>query len=190
MINKNLKVYDAQVLSEDEGIMAISLVDNPAIQTNFVFLSENKPVKLSIQEDKHIVTGPVLIPDKLIYRRDPDDSEYYIKFSKETIQLICMKMIQEGTVGNNTLMHATGYIKGLVPFEIYLAKKDSEWPEGSLVVSYKVTSEDLWKEIKAGTFRGFSLEGFFDLIEQPDSRDLDEISQLIVSIQDKLKSLS
>lgn len=189
MINKNLKVYDAQVLSEDEGIMAISLVDNPAIQTNFVVLSEVKPVKLKIQEDKHIVTGPVLIPDQLIYRRDPDDSEYYIKFSKETIQLICMKMIQEGTVNNNTLMHSTGYIKGLVPFEIYLSD-GSKWPEGSLVVSYKVTSEDLWKEIKDGTFRGFSLEGFFDLTEPVTSRDLDEIGSLISSIQDKLKGLS
>lgn len=190
MINKNLKVYDAQVLSEDEGIMAISLVDSPAIQANFVFLSEQTEIKLSIQEDKHIVTGPVLIPDKLIYRRDPDDTEYYIKFSKETIQLICMKMIQEGTVANNTLMHSTGYIKGLVPFEIYLAKDNSEWPEGSLVVSYKVTSEDLWKEIKDGTFRGFSLEGFFDLVETDKSRDLDEIGSLINSIQGKLKSFS
>lgn len=179
-----LKVYDAVLVDETEGILAISLVDYPAIEKNFMYFSKTPQVKLS---DKHIITGPILIPEKLIYRRDEDGTEYYIKFSKEVIQKLCSKMLVDGTFLNNTLMHLPGYVDGLVPLEIYLAKPGSEWPEGSLIVSYKVTSEKLWKEIKDGTFRGFSIEILLELFS-PKS-DLDEIASLISQIKSKLPSL-
>lgn len=179
-----LKVYDAVLVDETEGILAISLVDDPAIEKNFMYFSKTNPaqnVSLVKTNDKHIITGPILIPEKLIYRRDEDGSEYYIKFSKEVIQKLCSKMLVDGTFQNNTLMHLPGYVNGLVPLEIYLAKGNSEWPEGSLIVSYKVTSEKLWKEIKDGTFRGFSIESFLEL-----SSPLDEIASLVSQIKSKL----
>ena len=175
-----LKVYDAVLDEETEGILAISLVDYPAIGKNFMYFSKTPQVKLS---DKHIITGPILIPEKLILRRDEDGSEYYIRFSKKVIQELCSKMLIDGTFRNNTLMHLPGYVDGLVPLEIYLAKPGSEWPEGSLIVSYKVTSEKLWKEIKDGTFRGFSIESLLEL-----SSPLDEIASLISQIKAKLPS--
>lgn len=179
-----LKVYNAVLVDETEGILAISLVDYPAIEKNFMYFSKTNPaqnVSLVKTNDKHIITGPILIPEKLIYRRDEDGSEYYIKFSKEVIQKLCSKMLVDGTFQNNTLMHLPGYVNGLVPLEIYLAKDNSEWPEGSLIVSYKVTSEKLWKEIKDGTFRGFSIESFLEL-----SSPLDEIASLVSQIKAKL----
>lgn len=177
-----LKVYNAVLDDETEGILAISLVDEPAIEKNFMYFSKT-PVKQVKLSDKHIITGPILIPEKLIYRRDEDGSEYYIKFSKEVIQEMCSKMLVDGTFQNNTLMHLPGYINGLLPLEIYLAKPGSEWPEGSLIVSYKVTSEKLWKEIKDGTFRGFSIESLLEL-----SSPLDEIASLINQIKAKLNN--
>lgn len=186
---KELNIYDATIVDETEGILAISLVDQPAIGKNFLYFSKDKPqveVNLSVNEDKHIITGPILIPEKLIYRRDEStNNEYYIKFSKEVIQQLCSKMLVDGTFCNNTLMHLPGYISGLTPLEVYLAKSDSEWPEGSLIVSYKVTSEKLWKEIKDGTFRGFSIESLLDLV-QP-QKDLDEVASLVKQIKDKLR---
>ena len=180
-----LKVYNAVLVEETEGILAISLVDYPAIEKNFMYFSKT-PVKQIKLSDKHIITGPILIPEKLIYRRDEDGTEYYIKFSKEVIQELCSKMLIDGTFLNNTVMHLPGYVDGLVPLEIYLAKPGSEWPEGSLIVSYKVTSEKLWKEIKDGTFRGFSIESLLEL-SSPKS-DLDEIASLISQIKSKLPS--
>lgn len=182
---KELNVYNATIVDETEGILAISLVDQPAIEKNFLYFSKDKPqVEVKLSEDKHIITGPILIPEKLIYRRDDTGYEYYIKFSKEVIQQLCSKMLVDGTFCNNTLMHLPGYISGLTPLEIYLAKSDSEWPEGSLIVSYKVTSEKLWKEIKDGTFKGFSIESLLDLV-QPQVT-LDEIASLIGQIKTKM----
>ena len=80
---KKLKCYSVGL---DSDVFAISLVDEPAIESNFIYLSKEKPVQICLEtSEKHIVMGAVLIPDKPIYRNQ-DGEEFYIQFSAETIE--------------------------------------------------------------------------------------------------------
>ena len=82
---KKKKLYEVR---PDSLVYAISLVECPAIESNFVYLSEEKPIQVCLEQDeKHMVFGAVLIPDKPIYRYNQDE-EYYLRFPKETIEVL------------------------------------------------------------------------------------------------------
>lgn len=189
-MNKNLPIFYAEINSEDEGIFAISLVDYPATQKNFVCFNEDKAVQLfSIQdEEEHIVSGVVMSANTPIYRKDLKGFEYYIVYKPETIKLMAEKMLKDNTQNQVDLMHNGETIGSVNLVELFI--KDSskgmdpnymeEVPDGSLMATYKVRDEKIWNSIKSGELRGFSLAGIFS-IEKEDSeeRDLQEIlSQL------------
>ena len=109
-----------------------------------------------------------------IYRRTEDGFEYYIIFSKETIEIMAEKWLSEGITNNINLDHNEDkYVNGLFLKEVFIKdtsrginpKGFEDIEEGSLFGTYKVLNEDVWEEIKNGTFKGFSLEGYFDLKE-------------------------
>ena len=104
----NIKKYEMTLSSEEEGVYAISLVNEPAIESDFIALSKAKErVALKVLDDKKmIVTGAVLIPDKLILRKDPISGEpYNIFFSAETIEKISQKFMRDHNQSNITLEH-------------------------------------------------------------------------------------
>ena len=189
-IMKNLPIFYAEITSEDEGIFSISLVDFPATQRNFVCFNEDKAVQLfSIQdEDEHIISGVVMLANTPIYRRDEKGFEYYLVYKPETIKLMAEKMLKDNTQNQVELMHNGEIIGSVNLVELFI--KDSskgivpaymeDVPDGSLIATYKVRDEEIWKAIKSGELNGFSLAGLFS-IEKEDSeeRDLQEIlSQL------------
>lgn len=189
-MEKNLPIYYAEITSEDEGIFAISLVDFPATQRNFVCFNEDKTIQLfSIQdEEEHIVSGVVMSANTPIYRRDKDGFEYFIVYKPETIKLMAEKMLKDNTQNQVDIMHNGELIGSVNLIELFI--KDSskginpsymeDVPDGSLMATYKVRDEEIWKAIKSGELNGFSLAGLFS-IEKEDSeeRDLQEIlSQL------------
>lgn len=190
IMEKNLPIYYAEITSEDEGIFAISLVDFPATQRNFVCFNEDKAIQLfSIQdEEEHIVSGVVMSANTPIYRRDKDGFEYFIVYKPETIKLMAEKMLKDNTQNQVDIMHNGELIGSVNLIELFI--KDSskginpsymeDVPDGSLMATYKVRDEEIWKAIKSGELNGFSLAGLFS-IEKEDSeeRDLQEIlSQL------------
>lgn len=169
----NIPVFDAVIDGTECGIYRISLVDLPAVESDFVYFNKEREVKFSIQDaEQRMITGVIMRAGFPIYRFDPQFGEYYIRYSAETIKVMAEKMMIDNTFNQINLMHVDGTdVEGVNLVEIFI--KDSEKginpagfedvEDGSLFATYKINNEAVWEEIKAGTFRGFSLEGLFDL---------------------------
>lgn len=173
-MSKKLPVYECKISgADDTGIFAISFVDTPAVERNFIALSQHRPVKLAYNKQKQILTGAVLVPDQLIYRRDEKLGEYYIRFSAQDIEKIAQKMMRTGVALHTTTHQHQKPLKGNYLTELWIVtdpKRDKsvalglgELPAGTLVASYKVENAAYWRdEVLTGNVKGFSLEGFFN----------------------------
>lgn len=174
----DIPVFNA-TLDKDCGIIRVSLVDDPAVSKNFqVFKAKARPMLYAVQdEDKHLVRGVIMRADYPIYRRDKSLGEYYIVYKPDVIRQMAEKYLTEDRANNVNIMHKEGsdvegvnmvqwFIKGAgVAIEGF-----DDIADGSLFAEYHVTNEDVWAEIKAGTYKGFSLEGYFNL-EPEQSKD-------------------
>ena len=172
MTYNGLDIFEGKIKSNDEGILAISLVDDPAIDIDFVCFSKDKNiVNFSIQsEEERIITGPIMIPDYPIIR-NVDGYSFYVKYSRETIKEMAEKMLKDGTSNNVDTQHNMQFIDGLSLIELYI--KDSKKgivpsflqniPDGTLIASYHIQDDTLWDSVKNGKLlNGFSLAGAFD----------------------------
>ena len=189
MKKKKLKNYQIGLESE---VLGISLVDSPAIESDFLYFSEQKPIYFESNEKK-IVCGPVIVPDKPIYRR-VDNEEFYVTFGKEVTENLSQKFLKNGFQKNWTLGHEKD-TNGLTVVESWIkvdAEKDksvalgldANLPKGTWFVSCKVDNDDVWQSIKNGEFHGFSIESFVELEQFAIHSEIDEDSFL-----DKLKSI-
>ena len=187
-----LPVYIAQINNTEEGILDISLVDCPAINRDFVLFSQDK-MNFSIQnEEKRIISGVVMLADTPIYRKSSTAGEYYIVFTRDIIEMMVEKMSFEGKLNNITLNHNGQLVEGVTLVELFIKDSSkglnptylSDVTEGSLIASYKVENEDIWNQIKAGEFRGFSLSGIFSAIPSLD-QPLDDILDLLYQLKAK-----
>lgn len=138
-------------------VQAISLVDYPAIEEDFIALSKQLP----IPTDKMELIGPVLIPDKLIYRRI-EGREFYISFDAETIEQLANDYLANGFQYNFTLDHKAE-TNDVVVVQSWVTLEDGEYPKGTWMIKAKVNNEDLWQSIKSGEFKGFSIESVVEL---------------------------
>lgn len=173
-----MKVFYIKINDGDiTGIDAISLVDFPAVEKNFLCFSEEKqPVKMEFDNAKHIITGVVCLADTPIYRYNEMYGEYYVVFSKETIQKMVEKFAKMDLFKSVNLQHDDeNFVDGIYMVESYITNKErginpiefADIPDGSWICSYKVENEALWGEIINGNkLNGFSLQGMFDLEEK------------------------
>lgn len=188
---KGLPLFDMDIVDGVCGVDIISLVDYPAVERNFIKFAKETEVKFKINEEKHIVTGPALIPDKKIYRRDENGYEYYVQFSKDAIRRIAEKFFEDHNSTNVNLQHDLD-VNGCVYFESYFLDKNrgilpaefADLPDGTWIVSCKVNNEGVWDMVKDGTLRGFSIEGNLNVIEHTEPV-LDTIEDLLSYIKDR-----
>lgn len=163
---KKLKCAEI-LLTDDSEVDIISIVDEPAIEVNFMKFA-NQPKLLTLSQDKMILTGPAMIPDKLIYRVDKEtQEEYNVFFSSETIQKISEQYLSKFKQANVNIDHAT-MVDDICLSESWIIedpKNDKatalgyDLPKGTWMVSMKVNNQDVWNKIKAGELHGFSIEG-------------------------------
>ncbi len=169
-----IPVFEALIDSIDTGIYKISLVDLPAVESDFVaFDKQNKVMKYNIEnEEQRMVTGVIMRANFNIYRYDEEFGEYYIKYSPETIKLMAEKMMIDNTFNNINLMHEDGTdVEGVNLVELFIKDTNKginpanfdDIENGSLFATYKINNDAIWEQIKLGTFKGFSLEGIFDI---------------------------
>lgn len=169
-----IPVFEALIDSIDTGIYKISLVDLPAVESDFIaFDKQEKLMKYSIEnEEQRMVTGVIMRANFNIYRYDEEFGEYYIKYSPETIKLMAEKMMIDNTFNNINLMHEDGTdVEGVNLVELFIKDTNKginpsnfdDIENGSLFATYKINNDAIWEQIKLGTFRGFSLEGIFDI---------------------------
>lgn len=174
-----MKVFKIVVDMEDaSGMNAISLVEFPAVEYNFLKFNQEEKVKeipLKFNEEQRIITGIVALADVPIYRFSKELGEYYVVFDKQTIKTMIEKYSRDGLLNSVNLQHDENkYVDGVVCVESYIIDKGrgicpnefSDATDGSWVASFKVNDENLWQEIKNGKkLNGFSLEGMFNLEE-------------------------
>lgn len=162
--------------NEFSGIDAISVVENPAIEEDFIALKK-QPIQLAeVSEEKRILMGAALVPDKKILRKDEEGEDYYIYFSKDTVRKASELFLSKGNQNNSTLEHDIP-LEGMSVVESWLVedeKKDKsrkygfEVPVGTWMVSMKVYNDEIWGKVKDGDIKGFSIEGYFaDKAERP-----------------------
>lgn len=166
---KKLKCYD---VAFDSDVYCISLVQDPAIEVNYVALSKEKPLQILLEkEDKHIIVGCALVPDKPIYRRDGDE-EFYIQFSAETIEKLAHNYLANDRVYSFSTDHKD-VADDVYIIETWLKTSENDKskdynldvPIGSWMVMAKVENDEIWNRIKEGELQGFSIEAIVDLKE-------------------------
>lgn len=194
----NLPVYALEIstdLNDQSEVDFVALVDNPAIQRNFLAFNEHKEFKFEIQsEEKQIISGPLMLADTPIYRNDKN-GEYYVTFSPQTIEQIVQKFFQKGFQNNVNLMHdANQQVQGVTMFESFIVdakrgimpmKGFEDAPAGSWFGSFKIENPQVWADVKAGKFSGFSVEGLFNYKKQVDSNQ--KMWEQICEILDQVK---
>ena len=184
-------ILDEQQMAS--GIDAISIVEAPAIESNFVALKSHEVKFAKVDAEKRILMGPILIPDKPIYRKqivDGELDEFYIYFSKQTVAKASQMYLMNSKQSNTTLEHGME-LTGLCLVETWL-KEDMEKdksaiygmtdPIGTWMGSLKVTNDDVWENyVKTGKVKGFSIEGYFaDKMKMSKTPSvLDEVRELL-----------
>lgn len=188
---KGLPLFNMDIIDGIGGVDIISLVDFPAVERNFIKFSENVEVKFSVDDEKHIVTGPALIPNQKVYRRNDDGYEYYIQFSEEAIKRIAEKFFTDHNTTNVNLEHEVN-VNDCVYFESYFIDKErgivpaefADLPDGTWMVSCKINNPTVWELVKDGTLRGFSIEGYLNPVEEEEPV-LNSIEDLLSYLKDR-----
>lgn len=182
------------ILDEEEmmaGVQAISIVEYPAIEENFVKLSKDQEIKLAeVDSERRILMGPALIPNKTIYRKNGEE-EYYIYFSRDTIRKVSEMFLTKGNQNKSTLEHQID-LQGLSVVESWIVEGEQDkskaygmdMPIGTWMVSMKVYNEDVWeKYVKTGRVKGFSIEGYFaDKVNMGRQVDPEEEAEAMLEI--------
>ena len=157
----------------EDGIEAISLVESPAIEENFVALSRHKVEFKSVDDEKRIVVGLALVPDKEIFRKSGDYA-YKIMFSKETVKKASELYLKRLKNNNATIEHELA-VKGVSLIESWIVEDPNmdktnlyklDAPEGAWAVVMKIDNDEIWEDVKQGKYLGFSIEGFFSQKEE------------------------
>lgn len=200
-MEKTLKRYK---VTKESDVFAISLVTEPAIEENFIYLSKEEPQRIFLETDeKHLVVGPVLIPEKPIYRNDGNGG-YYFQFSKEAIEHLAYNYLMNGRMWSTTLQHEE-IADNVCIVESWIKTSENDKsvdlgidvPIGSWLCAMKVYDESTWDRVRSGELKGFSVEALVDLDELILSKQNTEMNKEINleqvevndSFWDKLKSI-
>ena len=191
--------------SQELAIDAISLVSAPAIEQDFVFFGKEKNnlTFAKVDEDKRMLVSPALIPDKQIFRHDPQtQSDYYVYFSKDTVRKASELYLKNNNHHKATHEH-NERVSGVLTVESWIIddpKMDKSTlygfslPKGTWMVKMKIENDDLWNKIKDGSLKGLSIEGYFtDKMEKmsettpTDQEILEALNEIISENQIKNK---
>jgi hypothetical protein len=210
MENQNYETYELVLKDAEDEVFALSLVENPAIQSDFVFFGKEGKEEIRFAEvdgDQHLIVGPILIPDMKIIRMKEDGTPYYVTFSKETVKDIAQKYIRDNNANNITLEHEKS-TKGVSLVESWVTEstqydKSKAYgltvKPGTWMGVFKVDNPDVWRKVKEQKFRGISLEGLFShvliaasqiQIDEIFEKNIEELSDVEANVVlNKLKNI-
>ena len=197
-MEKKIPTYRIVVNPDDEktGVYAVSLVDEPAIEVDWIKLSKDiKDFEFSVNKDKQMLFGPLLIPNKLIYRRDEKGNEYNIVFDEDTIQVIADKYNENKLGDVFNFQHSDRKVEAVllqnwITGEVDKSKEYGfELPKGTWFGGVKVKDEEFWmSEVKTERVKGFSVEimAGTELIEMTADADKNKIQLMEYKTRDGL----
>ena len=186
--------------NEESGVDAISFVENPAVQVDFMCFneaSEQYSFK-EIDEEKRIAVGVAMVPNQKILRKDAEGNNFFVFFTEDTVRASMEKYFKlsnqtSGTVEHNYTVEGVTVVESWIiedpKMDKAVALGFSELPKGSWMISYKVDNDELWGDIKSGKVKGFSIEGFFAPKKQQFSEEVVvNEDELVEDIKALLKS--
>lgn len=191
-----MKVYEAVFREgETEGVYALSVVEDPAMQDLWIALSEHpKQIELAtIDEEKRLLLGAALIPNKKIYRK-VDEEEFFITFNEETIEKLAHAFISNGNQNNSSLEHQVA-LDGMSVVENWIVENPQrdkstnfgkQYPKGTWVTMMKVDNDEIWDKVKQGEIKGFSIDALLGLQEIKFNTEINMTKQ---DFLDQLKSI-
>ena len=182
---KKLKKYS--VVADSSEIYNISLVEEPAIEVDYVAFDKDKETKPNLkfiedkQNEKYMILGPALIPDKNIYR-NYDGDEFYVSFSAECIEKLSYKFVKDCYGADCFTKDHNGFCNGCYLAESWIKTSENDksveygfdCPIGTWFIAAKIDSIELWDSIKKGERKGFSIESWVDLEEIFENKDKKE----------------
>lgn len=179
-------VFDVFVTDEETGMLKISLVDEPAVMKDFLAFDTHRRMQMySVQdEEKRLLLGVVARANFPIYRKDERLGEYFIVFKPDTIRQLAEKYLAESRQNNVNLMHREGTdVEGVQMVQWFIQDTEKgivpagfDVPDGSLFAEFHVLNDEVWAAVKDGTYKGFSLEGVFDLAPE---HEVAEVSEMV-----------
>jgi hypothetical protein len=189
------KVYELVIEDKEDEIFAISLVENPAIEADWIYFDKEVLQFAAIDTEQKMLIGPILIPDKKILRVDAEGQPYHVFFTKETVKILAQNYLRKKYTDSATLEHDKK-IRGVDLVESWVkdGKLDKSnnyglnLPEGTWVGMFKITDEKIWNDyVKTGKVQGFSIEGLFThaLVHASKidlEKDLEQLSENEVNI--------
>ena len=171
--DKTTKIVELIIENDNESLAidAISLVTSPAIEQDFVFFGKEKNnlTFAKVDEAKRMLVSPALIPNKQIFRHDPNtDSDYYVYFSPETVRKASELYLKHNNHHKATYQHQDR-VSGVLTVESWIKEGDQDksklygfdLPNGTWFVKMKIENDELWEKITAGELKGLSIEGYF-----------------------------
>lgn len=169
---KKIKKYKVGCDSET---YAISMVEAPAIESNFVALAKEEEDKVQVfleSNERHMVYGAALIPEKDIYRNN-GEQEFYISFTKESIEKMSQDFMKEYRqhevkTDHEDVANEVCVVESWLVEDSYKDKANAlgiNVPEGTWMVGMKVNNIETWERVKSGELKGFSVESMLTLEE-------------------------
>jgi hypothetical protein len=165
-----MKLYELKIEDEQDEVFAISLVESPAIESDFIYFDKEEIQFAKVDNEERILLGPILIPEKRILRVDGQGQPYHVFFTKDTVKKIAQNYLMKKYNDKATLEHDKS-IKGvnLVESWVKSGKLDKSnnyglnLAEGTWVGMFKITDDKIWNDyVKTGKVKGFSIEGLFE----------------------------
>jgi hypothetical protein len=204
---KNTKIVELIIEESNEALAidAISLVSAPAIEQDFVFFGKEKHnlTFAKVDEEKRMLVSPALIPNKQIFRYDPQkDQEYYVYFSPETVRKAAELYLKHNNHHKATYEHQDR-VSGVLTTESWIKEGDQDkskmygfdLPNGTWFVKMRIDNDDLWQKIKEGELKGLSIEGYFvdkmqemSKVEPTDEEILTALNEIIKESKTELKA--
>ena len=204
---KSTKIVELVISDESEELTidAISLVTSPAIEQDFVFFGKEKNnlTFAKIDEEKRMLVSPALIPNKQIFRYDPNtDSDYYVYFSKDTVKQAAELYLKHNNHHKATYQHEER-VSGVLTIESWIKEGDMDksklygydLPNGTWFVKMKIENDEMWEKIKSGELKGLSIEGYFidkmekmtETIKPTNEEILSALNEIIQDIKNQTK---
>ena len=170
---KNTKIVELVIQDENQelAIDAISLVTSPAIEQDFVYFGKEKNnlTFAKVDEEKRMLISPALIPNKQIFRHNPNtQQDYYVYFSKDTVRKASELYLKHNNHHKATYQHQDR-VSGVLTTESWIKEGDMDksklygfdLPNGTWFVKMRIDNDELWQKIKGGELKGLSIEGYF-----------------------------
>lgn len=191
-----IPIYKVIIDDAETGIDRISLVQMPAVESNFLAFADNKKqVMFSANEEQQMIMGVLARADYPIYRNDEQLGEYYVQFGKEVIKQMAEKLLADNHQNWINIEHVENSdVDGVYMLEMFIKDTNKginpagfdDISDGSLFATFKVRNPKVWEYIKNGTFKGFSIEGLFGFEQITEETNDEKLYDEILDILDKI----